>query len=151
MSNFGYGASDFFQLAQFCRDIVSRLRNLNSVYEYIKGEAGVLLMAFENLHGCLQQFQGIPREHLETLHNIRSNCHRTLTNVSSAISKFEALGNTGSLKKGAKKTLMALQNQETEFRDEIQRQITVVQPLVLYMNQYVVVLLNIQRRQSRRT
>jgi hypothetical protein len=111
----------------------------------------VLLMAFEKLHGCLQQFQGIPREHLETLYNIRSNCHRTLTNVSNAISEFEALGNTGSLNRGAKKSLMALQNRETEFRDELQRQINVVQPLVLFMNQYVVVLLGMPQRQSRRT
>jgi len=106
--SFGYGASDFLQLAKFCCDIIGRLRNLNNIYEHIQAEAGVLLMAFEKLHRCLQQFQGIPLEHLKTLHQVRSNCHKTLTNVSEAVSKFERLGNTGNLSRGANKTFLAL-------------------------------------------
>jgi hypothetical protein len=144
----GYGASDFLQLAKFCWDIIGRLRNLNNVYEHIQAEAGVLLMAFEKLHGCVQQFQGIPPEHSKTLHQVRSNCQKTLTNVSEAISKFERLGNTGNLSRGAKKTFLALQNQEIEFRAELHRQINLVNPLVLNMSQYVV-LLGLLRRKSK--
>jgi hypothetical protein len=97
----------------------------------------------------VQQFQGIPPEHSKTLHQVRSNCQKTLTNVSEAISKFERLGNTGNLSRGAKKTFLALQNQEIEFRAELHRQINLVNPLVLNMSQYVVILLGLLRRKSK--
>jgi hypothetical protein len=143
--------SGFLNLAKFCWNIIDRLRNLKNVYQYITGEAGMLLMAFEKLHGCLQQFQGIPPTHLETLDTVRSNCHKTLTDVSNAIYKYEQLGNQGILSRGAKKTLKSILNEETEFRNELQRQINLVSPLVLFMQQYVVGLFDTPRRQSRQT
>ncbi|KAN0096030.1 hypothetical protein V8E51_014835 [Hyaloscypha variabilis] len=131
----GVGAGAIATLIILCADLVIRLRKLPDTYSSIKENTGALHMLFSDLDHVLSQFQDIPPLYEEALYDIRVNCHKTLTDISVKIERFEDMQNMGRVQRWAKKLSLGVQNKEPELGAKLKDHRDVVVQLLMLFKQ----------------
>lgn len=127
--------SDFLDLSKYCLQLIERLQNLKSDHEQLAGEAGILIILFNDLHFTLLQFQNIPADRREILTGMRKNCYDTLHKLESHLRRYEKSHTDNVFKRHARRLIIVVKNRTPELKTELYNQTVLMSHMLSLLRQ----------------
>jgi hypothetical protein len=102
---------------------------------HFKAQAGMLSLAFGQLHRALLQFKDVPENMADIFNSLRESCYITLKQMVPTLEQFEKLNNGSRLRQKARRFKMAMQDSYDGLKQELDQQTKLLSAVVVILDQ----------------